>query len=233
MKIDTGAYHTDPESYKQLVDKLYSEYPSITLSSEYAFFVQENLLRLHIRLARYKFVARLIKKTDRLLEVGCGSGLGSIFLSQHCEHVTGLDVKSTEIEEARSINRRKNIEFKVDDFFNLNNIEQKYDVVVALDVIEHMPVEEGHKLVSAMVCHLKSDGLAVIGSPSIYSYEYQSPLSRASHVKCYDQQELIELMENYFHRILPFSMNDEIVHTGHPKMAWYYFMLAFYPKSDS
>ena len=25
-------------------------------------------------------------------------------------------------------------------------------------------------------------------------------------------------------------MNDELVHTGHPKMAWYYFIIVAYPK---
>jgi 2-polyprenyl-3-methyl-5-hydroxy-6-metoxy-1,4-benzoquinol methylase len=226
--VDIGPYNLDLERYQQLVDELYANYPGITLPPEYAYFVQEDLLRLLIRLARYKFVARLLKKTDRALEVGCGSGLGSIFLSQHCTHVTGLDVKTTEVEEARSINRRENVEFKVGDFFELEAVTQ-YDVVVALDIIEHMPVEQGHKLTAAVARHLKPNGMAVIGTPSIYSHEYQGQLSKASHVKCYDQQELVALVENYFGRTLVFSMNDELVHTGFPKMAWYYFVLAFVP----
>jgi 2-polyprenyl-3-methyl-5-hydroxy-6-metoxy-1,4-benzoquinol methylase len=144
--------------------------------------------------------------------------------------VTGLDVKTTEVEEARLINRRENVEFKAGDFFQLELIQQ-YDVILGLDVIEHMTVEQAHNLLKAMAQHIKPNGMAVIGTPSIYSFEYQSPLSKASHVKCYDQQELLELVENYFSRALAFSMNDEIVHTGHPKMAWYYFVLGFYPKS--
>jgi 2-polyprenyl-3-methyl-5-hydroxy-6-metoxy-1,4-benzoquinol methylase len=137
-------------------------------------------------------------------------------------------VKTTEVEEARSINRRENVEFKVGDFFELEAVTQ-YDVVVALDIIEHMPVEQGHKLTAAVARHLKPNGMAVIGTPSIYSHEYQGQLSKASHVKCYDQQELVALVENYFGRTLVFSMNDELVHTGFPKMAWYYFVLAFVP----
>lgn len=229
MTVDTGSYNYDAERYQQLVNALYADYSAITLPPEYAYFVQEDLLRLLIRLARYKFVARLLKKTDHALEIGCGSGLGSIFLSQYCTHVTGMDVKTTEVEEARSINRRQNVEFKVGDFFELEAVTQ-YDVVVALDVIEHMPVEQVHKLVADVARHLKPNGMAVIGTPSIYSYEYQGQLSKASHVKCYDQQELVALVENYFGRTLVFSMNDELVHTGFPKMAWYYFVLAFVPK---
>lgn len=230
--VDIGRYNFDPEHYQRLIDELYADYSGITLPPEYNYFVQKDLLRLFIRLARYKFVARLIKKTDHVLEVGCGSGLGSIFLSQYCTYVTGIDVKTTEVAEARSINRRENVEFKVGDFFDLEFILQ-YDVVVALDIIEHMPVEQGHKLVAAMAKHLKPTGMVVIGTPSIYSYEYQSPLSKASHVKCYDHQELVALVENYFGRTVMFSMNDELVHTGFPKMAWYYFVLSFMPLLDS
>jgi SAM-dependent methyltransferase len=229
-RIDIGNYNADPEQYQQLVDDLYTNNPSITLPPEYAAFIQSDQVRLLIRLARYKFVARLVKSSDWVLEIGSGSGLGSIFIGQHCAKVTGIDVKTTEVEEARSINRRPNVEFKLMDLFDLDRSD-RYDVVFALDVIEHMPVEKGHQLVAAMVRHLKPTGMLVIGTPSIYSYDYQSPLSKASHVKCYDQGELRELIENYCGRTLAFSMNDELVHTGHPKMAWYYFVLGVVPKT--
>jgi SAM-dependent methyltransferase len=230
MGIDIGPYNQDPEKYQKLVEDLYKDNPAITLSPEYAHFVKDDLLRLLIRLARYKFVARMIKKTDRLLEVGSGSGLGSIFLAQHCAKVIGMDVKAGEIEEARSINKRKNVEFREEDFFSLD-VSEKYDVIVALDVIEHMAVEKGRELISNMARHLEPTGMAVIGTPSIYSFEYQGELSKASHVKCYDQQELVSLVDEYFGRTLAFSMNDELVHTGHPKMAWYYFILALMPEA--
>lgn len=227
--IDIGSYHRDPERYQQLVDQMYEQHPGITLPAEYAMFVEKDLLRLMIRLARYKFVARMLKTTDRILEVGCGSGLGTIFLSQHCADATGIDVKTTEIAEARSINRRDNVHFQVGDLFDLPATE-RFDAVVALDVIEHMPTVQAHVFVQALLRRMIATGMLVIGSPSLYSLPYQSPMSQASHVKCYDQRELVELIETYCHRALPFSMNDETVHTGYAKMAWYYFVLAFIPR---
>jgi SAM-dependent methyltransferase len=228
VKFDIGSYHLDPARFQELMDDMYANNPSVTLSPEYGHYVQNDLLRLLIRLARYKFVARLLKKTDRVMEIGSGTGLGSIFLSQHCAHVVGLDVKSTEVEEARSINRRDNVEFKIADLYEMKPTPS-YDVLVALDVIEHVTLEGGHKLVRTMAQFLKPNGMLVIGTPSIYSYEYQSPISKASHVKCYDQQELVSLIDQYVGRTLPFCMNDELVHTGHPRMAWYYFVLGIMP----
>ena len=227
--IDTGIYNRDQAEYSKVIQEWYERFPQgVTLPAEYAHFVQDNLLRLFIRLARYKFVARLVKKTDRLLEVGSGSGVGAMFLSQHCARVTGIEVKTSEVEEARSINRRPNVDFHVTNLFSMK-ASQDYDVVIALDVIEHFAVEDGRELVAAMTRQLKPTGMLVIGTPSIYSYPYQSPESQASHVNCYDQRELVELIDHYCGRTLAFSMNDEMVHTGHPKMAWYYFVLGFVP----
>ena len=228
--LDVGTYHYDKKLFKKLMTELYEKYPDgVTLPPEYAEHVDNNLLRVLIRLARYKFVARLIKKTDKVLEVGCGSGVGCIFLAQHSAQVTGIDANGSEIAEARKINRRPNVSFELQDLFQLDP-RKKFDVVVALDVIEHMTKQTAHKFLTAMTNHLNPTGMLVIGTPSIHSYKYQGALSQASHIKCYDQDELVELIDHYCARTLPFSMNDELVHTGHPKMAWYYFILGFLPK---
>jgi SAM-dependent methyltransferase len=230
---DAGPYNLDKELYGDLIQEWYARFPDgVTLTPEYAQLVQDNLLQLLVRLARYKFVARMVKKTDSVLEVGCGSGMGAIFVGQHCAHVTGIEVKSTEVEEARSVNQRNNVDFQRMDLFDLDD-SLHYDVVVSLDVIEHMPVAEGEKFVGAMAQHVDPAGMIIIGTPSVYSYEYQSPQSKASHIKCYDRQELVDLVDRHFDRTLAFSMNDEVVHTGHPKMAWYYFVLGFLPKNDA
>lgn len=227
--IDIDKYNIKPKLFGKLTRELYESYPEITLSQEYAQFIHENLLQFLVRLARYKFVARLVKENDDILEIGCGSGLGAIFLGQHSANVTGLEVKKYELDMARKINLRKNVTFLEIDFFEYNS-SVKYDVVVAIDVIEHMTNNQAKKLIAKMCKHLKRTGMAIIGTPSKYSYKFQSKVSRASHVKCYDQKELVNLVEKHFGRTLAFSMNDEIVHTGFPKMAWYYFVLGFVPK---
>ncbi len=225
-------YDLDPELYAKLVDELYAAYPDgVTLPPEYASFVDNNLMRFLIRLARYKFVARMLKKTDRVLEVGSGSGLGSMFLAQHAARVTGLDVKEHEVFEARAMNRRDNVEFVAGDFFEMD-ADDRYDAIVMLDVIEHMDVPLGRRLVETAARHLESTGMLVIGTPSAASYPHQGALSRASHVHCYEQGELLGLIGESFGRTLPFSMNDEVVHTGHPNMAWYYFVVALCPNHN-
>jgi 2-polyprenyl-3-methyl-5-hydroxy-6-metoxy-1,4-benzoquinol methylase len=214
--------------HKKLVEELYRRNEKITLSPEYGSFFKDNMMQMLIRLSRYKFAARMLSRDDRVLEVGSGSGLGALFMGQHCCYIKGIDTNGQELDHAKSINRRENVEFESADFFKYaDNI--LYDAVVCLDVIEHMPEERGRLLVEKTTAHLKKTGMLILGTPSIYSYEYQGPLSRAAHVKCYDQNELKSIVNNYYGRVITFSMNDEVVHTGFPNMAWYYFLIGFIP----
>ena len=227
---DAGKYNKNQELYQSLVDKMYEEYDGgVNLPPEYGMFFEKDLLRLLIRLARYKFVARQLTKNDTVLEVGSGSGVGTIFLGQHAKEAVGIDIKSTEVEEARSINKRENVRFICDDFF-AHEFANKFDAVVSLDVIEHLDAENSDRFLTKIATTLKENGFCIIGTPSLYSWEHQSDLSKASHEKCYDLPELRSLIEEHFGRTLVFSMNDELVHTGYYKMAWYYYVLAFYPK---
>ncbi len=92
-----------------------------------------------------------------------------------------------------------------------------------------MDAELGERMVATAASMMRDTGMIIVGSPSIYSYPFQSPQSQASHVKCYDQKELVEMMDRHFGRTIAFSMNDELVHTGFSKLAWYYFVVGFCP----
>lgn len=226
-----SSYTKDGLKYEALLKELYENYDSVELPPEYAYFVNENLMQLLIRLSRYKFVTRQLRPKDKVLEIGCGSGLGSIFLSQFCHSVYGLDVKEREIRDAKRISKRNNLSFIQKDFFEYSS-EDKFDVIVMMDVIEHMDESTGRKMLQKATKHLNPHGILFIGTPSIYSFEYQSAFSKAGHVKLYDQMELIKIVEEYYGRAIAFSMNDETIHTGFAKLAWYYFILAFLPKTN-
>jgi 2-polyprenyl-3-methyl-5-hydroxy-6-metoxy-1,4-benzoquinol methylase len=220
----------DPEHFDQLLKEQERKYGWINLPPEYTELFVDNTLQLLVKLARYKFVVRQLKKTDHVLEVGSGNGLGTAFLAQNASQATGIEIEPYYYDAAVKINRRKNIEFLLQSIFD-HDLSRKYDAVVSFDVIEHLKEEDGALLVERMAQHCKPNGMVVIGTPSIYSYPYQSAYSRASHIKCYDQQELVALFDKYFRRTLAFSMNDEMVHTGFSKLAWYYFVLGFGPKA--
>lgn len=217
--------------YGRLIKNMMREYRPLKLGFEYSYFIQDNLLQFLIRLSRFKFASKMIKPSDRVLEIGCGSGVGTNFLAQFARHVKAIDVKAGELHAARLVTRRKNITYQKVDFFDLPE-DELFDCVVTLDVIEHLPKPAAVSFVKKTTRHLKQSGLLIVGTPSKYAVKYQSPLSKASHKKLYDQQELLRLFDKHYHRTIAFSMNDEVVHTGFSKLAWYYFVLAFGPKGS-
>ena len=222
----------DPVRFEQLLQEQYARFPSVSLPPEFAELLETNTLQLLIKLARYKFAARLLKAKDKVLEVGSGNGVGAIFIAQHVAHVTGLEIKPRDHQAACSINRRDNVELRLESVFD-HDTSLRYDAVVSLDVIEHFAVEEGRKFVAQLTRLCRPDGVVIIGTPSIHSYPYQGKYSQAAHIKCYDQVELVALMDGCFGRTFAFSMNDEIVHTGHPKLAWYYIILGLLPRAPA
>ena len=222
----------DSRLHAALIAQRAEEHPPLVIPPELAELVTCNTIQMLIKLARYKFIARLLKRTDTVLEVGSGTGIGSIFISQHTKYVTGVEPGIADFEAAKAMNRRDNVEFQNDSIFDFCP-NTAFDAVIAVDVIEHFDINDGRRLLVAMQKNCKPDGVIIVGSPSVYSFPYQGANSQAAHIHCYDQAELVALMDEMFSRTFVFSMNDEIVHTGHPKMAWYYFAVGVIPKSQS
>jgi len=50
-------------------------------------------------LARYKFVAKMLRQGGRTLEVGCGDGFGAPIAKQHSREYVGIDVDSRLIDD--------------------------------------------------------------------------------------------------------------------------------------
>ena len=89
----------------------------------------------------------------------------TIFLAQHVRHVTGLELNPRNHEASCQINRRTNAELRLGSVFD-HDLNQRYDAVVSLDVIEHLPVDEGRKFVTRLAQVCKPHGMVIIGTPA-------------------------------------------------------------------
>ncbi|MCH9703651.1 MAG: class I SAM-dependent methyltransferase, partial [Chlamydiae bacterium] len=114
--------------------------------------------------------------------------------------------------------------FESADFFDKTFGE--HDLVVSLDVIEHIYKEYEETYVKALADHVNDGGIVVCGTPNETTTPYASKLSREAHVNMYSQERLRTLFEKYFQNVFSFGMNDEVVHTGFAKMAQYLFVVA-------
>jgi 2-polyprenyl-3-methyl-5-hydroxy-6-metoxy-1,4-benzoquinol methylase len=97
----------------------------------------------------------------------------------------------------------------------------RFDAANCLDVLEHIPTAQERRFLRNQADSLLPVGVAIVGMPSLESQAYASPPSRAGHVNCKTGRDLQTVLEEVFHGVFVFSMNDEVVHTGFQPMAHY------------
>ena len=88
-------------------------------------------------------------------------------------------------------------------------------------MLEHIPEADEHRFIANVVASLSPTGVAIFGMPSLESQSHASPQSKAGHVNCKSGEALKRTLEQHFHTVFVFSMNDEVVHTGFYPMAHY------------
>ncbi len=177
--------------------------------------------RLAFTLSRYKFVAKMLSGRKHVLEVGCADAFGTRIVCQEVAELTAVDFDPIFVEDA---NKRMSSKWRFTCFAHdmlAGPVPGKFDGVFALDVLEHIALENEMVFLENLTASLAPHGVAIIGMPSLESQTYASEISRAGHVNCKSMPELKRTMERYFFNVFMFSMNDEIVHTGYHKMSHY------------
>ena len=178
---------------------------------------------LLFRLSRYKFVAKMLSGSNHVLEIGCGDAFGTRIVQQEVRALSATDFDAVFIRdvEERMVDRWR---FPVFTHDLLDGpIKGAYDGVFALDVLEHIDNKHQNTFLTNAFAPLTEHGVAIIGMPSLESQAHASPTSRAGHVNCQTMPELKKTMQQFFHNVFMFSMNDEVVHTGYHPMAHYLF----------
>lgn len=180
-------------------------------------------LDFFILLARYKFAARLITMNDRVLDAGCGQGIGSVFLSTFAHSVVGVDVDKKLVDYCGEAYKEiENLSFLIMDLRKVRGPKNnQFDVIVCLDVIEHFTYKDAEKVIKNIWSLIREGGFAVIGTPNKFSRKFASPRRKAVHILEYDYNSFKSLLEKQFKRVFIFSMTDEVVSLSFPKLAWY------------
>ncbi len=114
-----------------------------------------------------RFVSRYVTKKDRILDIGCGTGLSTFMLRQFAGEVYGLDISPIFIRIAQEKRRAENLSFQCADIMRLPFPDGQYDVVSSFLFIEH--VCDVPQALSEMVRVTKKGGLIIILSPNLLS----------------------------------------------------------------
>ena len=187
--------------------------------------------RLGFVLSRYKFVAKMLVDYDEVLEIGYGDGWPSRIVAQSVNKLTVSDFDPVFIEDAKSRHEDKwNMDYLVHNLIE-SPTKKLFNAIYLCDVFEHINPSDERIFLENALKSLKIDGTMIIGIPSLESQALIKPEDRdPGHVNCKSGVDLKSTLETYFNNVFLFSMNDEVIHTGHHKMAHYIFCLCCYPK---
>jgi len=148
---------------KDLRHKLYDNYRTDFKKGE----KRERYGSLHLRLwynEKYLPLLKGVPRDARVLEVGCGAGLMMQYLKQAgFANVSGIDISGDQVAEAVARG------FDAMDADALEYLPQhpgEFEVIVAMDVIEHFTKDELFKLLSAARAALKPGGLFIVQTPN-------------------------------------------------------------------
>ena len=122
-----------------------------------------------------------------ILDVGCGSGTTAHALAEMGASVTGVDLEMHDTESAMD-----NVSLVRGDYLEVSPSLGKFDVVMALDVIEHFPDEA--KVAAALASNLRPGGRLLVTVPA-YRFLWSSHDEVNHHYRRYTASRLRNVLE--------------------------------------
>lgn len=91
---------------------------------------------------KYKYALNQLKlnSTDKILDVGCGSGLLFSFLESAVEMIVGIDISYNLLKKAKLEKTKKNVHLILADADHLPFKSNKFDTIFAFTVLQNMPI---------------------------------------------------------------------------------------------
>lgn len=108
-----------------------------------------------------------LRKGDKILDLGVGSGWTSIFLAKMGYEVTGVDIAPDMIDIARKNAKKDNVDVNFLVFDNEKMLfDKKFDAILCYDTLHHCPNEE--QVIKNCYKALKKEGKLLIVEPNFY-----------------------------------------------------------------
>lgn len=113
---------------------------------------------------QYLPILKSYSKNARILELGCGRGIFLEFLRNNgYKNIFGIDISGEQLEIAKSQNLNVD-EINIEEYLD-KNIE-KYDLIFAIDLIEHFSKDELIPLFDGIYKNLNNGGTFIFHTPN-------------------------------------------------------------------
>ncbi|MBX7183495.1 MAG: methyltransferase domain-containing protein [Bacteroidia bacterium] len=113
-----------------------------------------------------------LNSQSNVLEIGCGIGTLTGLLAAKAGKVLAVDISPESIERAKQrLSKFSNLSLMVSDMSDFVS-QQKFDLVVLPDVLEHIPVEQHAALFKTIASVLHDNGRVCINIPDPYYLDW-------------------------------------------------------------
>lgn len=162
----------------------------------------------HQHVKTYKFcLAYIYNKV--VMDIGCGTGYGSLLLGKKAKRVIAFDRDVNSINRAKEQYSNRKITFFTSDIYNPPNLTDKAEVIIALQVIEHL--RSPGLMIENALKQLQKEGIFIISTPNKSTQGYNK---NPYHIKEFTYQELSDLLKKYFTEVMIYGLHgDRLVKT--------------------
>lgn len=145
--------------------------PDIDYSRYYKIWHSDNPAHIADMIVFYKRILGVFlpqNKESKILDVGCGMGFTMLALQEMgYKQIHGIEVSKEQVESCLS--KKLNVVLACDTTAYLQNLHEEFDLILALDLIEHISVSEQLNLVRMVYQALKTKGCLICTVPNANS----------------------------------------------------------------
>lgn len=158
---------------------------------------------------RYEFVKQFLNSNDEVGDFACGSGYGTLMMSEIAKSVLGHDICKTTIDEINErYNGVSNVSFEQKDLLDIN-YKNKFDKIVSFETLEHFEENELKKLIFIFYNSLKENGTLIFSTP--YDQE-KSENSMKFHRTFYITEETVNNFLSPYFKVDNFYYQNYVTH---------------------
>ena len=168
-------------------------------------FYGQDMIDRHIR--RYRWASRYLKKCDRVLDAGCGTGYGAAMLANMCKFVTAVDSDREAINYALEEYSIDNVSFRCCDLRIIKPNKRPYNTIVMIETIEHFDRTDAKDILSNFYYLLRNQGKLIITTPERNAVRCSgSPFHKIEYTK----EQIVDLISQHFEIIESFVRKNYI-----------------------
>lgn len=135
---------------------------------------------------RLRWVISHVQAEDVIVELGCGTGyMITLPLMKLGYHVMGIDLDAKSIDYGREVLAHEGLDSQKIKAMDLADIQGEVDVIVASEVLEHIPSEQLGTMLKTIHSKLRVGGRLLVTVPNGYGwFELESFLWNKTRMKC-------------------------------------------------